>query len=50
MASDVAPLPQCVGAEAVDEEEVWFGFFEGFGDPTMHDGAILEVGDGGSKP
>lgn len=46
---EVAPLPQCVGSEAVDEEQVGFGFFTGLGDPTVDDGAVAKIGDGGSK-
>lgn len=41
------PLPHGIGPEAVDEEEVWFGWSGGFRDPDVDDGAIAEVGGGG---
>lgn len=46
---EVAPLPQCVGPEAMDEEQIGSGFFTGLRDPTVDDGAVAEIGDGGSK-
>ena len=44
---EVVPLPHCVGSEAVDEEKRRPGFFVGLGGPTVHDGAVAEIGGGG---
>lgn len=48
---DVGPLPEGVGAEAVDEEEVGLGRGSGLGDPAVDDGAaaVAEVGEGGAE-
>ena len=46
---EVAPLPHCVSPEAMDEEQIGFGFFAGLRDPTVDDGAVAEICDGGSE-
>lgn len=45
VAEELGILPHCVGAEAVEEEEVGLVFVVAFGDPTVHDGGA--VGEGG---
>ncbi|POO03971.1 hypothetical protein TorRG33x02_002750, partial [Trema orientale] len=52
VADEVPPLPQCVGAEAVDEEEVGLGVIDRvLGDPAVHAGRpVMEVCYGGSEP
>ncbi|CAI0447831.1 unnamed protein product [Linum tenue] len=50
VADDVPPLPESVGAEAVDEEEVGLCRVGRFGYPAVDYGAVLEVRDGGSEP
>lgn len=44
---ELVPLPHCVGADAVDEEEGRFGWGGVFGDPAVDDGALAEIGGGG---
>ncbi|THF98695.1 hypothetical protein TEA_026784 [Camellia sinensis var. sinensis] len=44
---EFVPLPQCVGADAVDEEEGGFVGFVGFGVPEMEEGAVAEIGGAG---
>lgn len=44
---EVVPLPHCVGADAMDEEEGGFGWGVVFGSPAVHDGAIAQIGGGG---
>lgn len=49
MAHHAAPLPHCVGAQAVDQEEIGLGLFGLLGGPTVHDGPVFEVRHGGSE-
>lgn len=44
---EVVPLPHCVGAEAVEEEEVGLGVFVDLGGPAVHDGALAQIRGGG---
>lgn len=44
---EFVPLPHCVGADAVDEEEGGFVGFVGFGVPEMDERAVAEIGGGG---
>lgn len=46
----VPPLPHCVGAEAVDEEEIRLFVLLDFRGPAVHHGAVFEVCGGGSEP
>lgn len=44
---EVVVLPHCVGAEAMDEEEIGLVGFRVFGDPEVDDGGAVVEGDGG---
>ena len=33
----------------MDQNQIGFGFFWGFGNPAVHDGAVAEIGSGGCK-
>jgi len=41
---EVVPLPRGVGSDAVDEKKGSGGVVMGLGGPTMHDGAVAEIG------
>lgn len=47
LGEEVVPLPHCVGAEAVEEDEVGPGVFVGLGGPAVHDGALAQIRGGG---
>ena len=42
--NEVVPLPHCVGADAVDQEQGRLGSISGLRDPAVHDRAVAEVG------
>lgn len=44
---ELMPLPHCVGADPVDEEQRRLGLGVGFGDPAVHDCAFAQIGGGG---
>nr|GMD52313.1 14-3-3-like protein [Ipomoea batatas] len=46
----VPPLPHRVGSEPVEEHQVGSGRPPGLRHPAVHDGAVAEVGQGGSEP